>query len=64
MDRRCVNREVGDNRFPNLKFKAVDDPNSTLFNIIPGYWQAQLLATMGMAALPTTFGESESPTIK
>ncbi|KAJ7467680.1 hypothetical protein FB451DRAFT_395584 [Mycena latifolia] len=37
---------------------------SALFNLIPGYWQAQLLATMGMAALPPTFGENESLTIK
>ncbi|KAJ9668811.1 hypothetical protein H2201_001057 [Coniosporium apollinis] len=34
------------------------------FNAIPGYWQAQLLATMGMAALPPTLGEKETPTIK
>jgi hypothetical protein len=37
---------------------------STLFNLIPGHWQAQLLATMGMAALPPTFGEDDTLTIK
>ncbi|KAH7049240.1 hypothetical protein B0J12DRAFT_574246 [Macrophomina phaseolina] len=37
---------------------------SALFNSIPGPWQAQLLATMGMAALPPRFGEDETPTIK
>ncbi|KAH9903848.1 hypothetical protein F4778DRAFT_781225 [Xylariomycetidae sp. FL2044] len=37
--------------------------SSRLFNAIPGPWQAQLLATMGMAALPPTLGESETPTI-
>lgn len=34
------------------------------FNAIPGYWQAQLVATMGMSALPPTLGESATPTIK
>ncbi|KAH7337903.1 hypothetical protein BKA66DRAFT_479830 [Pyrenochaeta sp. MPI-SDFR-AT-0127] len=34
------------------------------FNAIPGYWQAQLIATLGMAALPPKFGESETPTYK
>ncbi|KAF2842030.1 hypothetical protein M501DRAFT_927792 [Patellaria atrata CBS 101060] len=33
------------------------------FNALPGFWQAQLLATMGMAALPPRFGEDETPTI-
>ncbi|GME42994.1 putative FAD-binding type 2 protein [Neofusicoccum parvum] len=37
---------------------------SVLFNAIPGHWQAQLLATMGMAALPPRFGENDTPTIK
>ncbi|KAJ7203895.1 hypothetical protein GGX14DRAFT_648172 [Mycena pura] len=37
---------------------------SILFNLIPGYWQAQLLATTGMAALPPTFREDDTPTIK
>ncbi|KAJ7883079.1 hypothetical protein B0H13DRAFT_2278230 [Mycena leptocephala] len=37
---------------------------STLFNLIPGHWQAQLLATMGMAALPPTLGEDDTLTIK
>ncbi|KAJ7847979.1 hypothetical protein B0H13DRAFT_2285449 [Mycena leptocephala] len=37
---------------------------STLFNLIPGHWQAQLLATMGMAALPPTFAEDDTLTIK
>lgn len=34
------------------------------FNAIPGYWQAQLIASLGMAALPPTFGESKTPTYK
>ncbi|ORY15953.1 hypothetical protein BCR34DRAFT_557894 [Clohesyomyces aquaticus] len=34
------------------------------FNGLPGYWQAQLIATMGMAALPPTLGESKTPTYK
>lgn len=35
-----------------------------LFNAIPGYWQAQLIASLGMAALPPTFGEHKTPTYK
>lgn len=35
-----------------------------LFNALPGSWQAQLLATSGMAALPPSFGEDEEPTVK
>jgi hypothetical protein len=46
-----------------LKFDA-DTFHSALFNLIPGHWQAQLLATMGMAALPPTFGEDKALTIK
>ncbi|PFH57345.1 hypothetical protein XA68_15201 [Ophiocordyceps unilateralis] len=38
--------------------------SSQLFNAIPGYWQAQLLATVGMAALPPTKGEQETPKYK
>jgi hypothetical protein len=34
------------------------------FNAIPGYWQAQLIASLGMAALPPTLGESNTPTYK
>ncbi|KAF2478349.1 uncharacterized protein BDR25DRAFT_330802 [Lindgomyces ingoldianus] len=34
------------------------------FNAIPGYWQAQLIATMGMAALPPTLSENATPTYK
>ncbi|KAF2495420.1 hypothetical protein BU16DRAFT_510261 [Lophium mytilinum] len=34
------------------------------FNAIPGYWQAQLIASLGMAALPPTLGESKTPTFK
>src|SRR4051812_43955391 len=37
---------------------------SSLLHAIPGYWQAQLLATAEMAILPPTFGESREPTIK
>lgn len=37
---------------------------SPFFNALPGYWQAQLLATAQMAILPPTFGESDTPTIK
>jgi hypothetical protein len=46
-----------------LNFDA-DTSHSDLFNFIPGHWQAQLLATMGMAALPPTIGEDENLTIK
>lgn len=35
--------------------------SSRLFNTIPGYLQAQLLATIGMAALPPTKGEQDTP---
>jgi hypothetical protein len=38
--------------------------SSSLFNAIPGYWQAQLLATSAMAALPPTLGEHNKPTFK
>ncbi|PHH78469.1 hypothetical protein CDD80_6812 [Ophiocordyceps camponoti-rufipedis] len=38
--------------------------SSLLFNAIPGYWQAQLLATIGMAALPPTKGEQDTPRYK
>lgn len=34
------------------------------FNAIPGYWQAQLLATLAMATLPPTLGENNTPTYK
>lgn len=34
------------------------------FNAIPGYWQTQLIASLGMAALPPTLGESRTPTYK
>ncbi|KAJ4303386.1 hypothetical protein N0V90_002279 [Kalmusia sp. IMI 367209] len=34
------------------------------FNAIPGYWQAQLLATLAMASLPPTLGEDKTPTYK
>ncbi|KAL3472464.1 hypothetical protein BJX99DRAFT_262252 [Aspergillus californicus] len=34
-----------------------------LFNALPSYWQAQLLATNGMAALPPTQGEDDEETI-
>ncbi|KAF2711582.1 hypothetical protein K504DRAFT_532151 [Pleomassaria siparia CBS 279.74] len=34
------------------------------FNAIRGYWQAQLIASLGMAALPPTLGESETPIYK
>ncbi|KAF2403163.1 FAD-binding domain-containing protein [Trichodelitschia bisporula] len=37
---------------------------SPFFNALPGYWQAQLLATSEMAILPPTLGESAEPTIK
>jgi hypothetical protein len=38
--------------------------SSKLFNAIPGYWQAQLLATIRMAALPPTMGEHDTPSYK
>ncbi|KAF2746840.1 hypothetical protein M011DRAFT_67900 [Sporormia fimetaria CBS 119925] len=34
------------------------------FNAIPGYWQAQLIASLGMAALPPTLGEKDKPEYK
>ncbi|KAJ6566778.1 hypothetical protein B0H19DRAFT_713862 [Mycena capillaripes] len=37
---------------------------SPLFNAIPGHWQAQLLATLGMSALPPTLGQNDNLTIK
>jgi hypothetical protein len=38
--------------------------SSEFFNAIPGYWQSQLLASLSMAALPPTLGESKTPTYK
>ncbi|KAI0751748.1 hypothetical protein C8Q80DRAFT_1098607 [Daedaleopsis nitida] len=35
-----------------------------VFNALPGQWQAQLLATSGMAALPPYFSENDTPTIR
>ncbi|KAF7586503.1 hypothetical protein BBP40_008785 [Aspergillus hancockii] len=37
---------------------------AAFFRSLPGHWQAQLLATLGMAALPPTTGEDHTPTIK
>ncbi|KAF2144536.1 uncharacterized protein K452DRAFT_245458 [Aplosporella prunicola CBS 121167] len=37
--------------------------SSPLFNAIPGHWQAQLLATIGLAVLPPTHGEDHTPKI-
>lgn len=34
------------------------------FQELPGAWQAQILATMGMAVLPPTLGEDDTPSIK
>ncbi|KAL9108479.1 MAG: hypothetical protein Q9227_006694 [Pyrenula ochraceoflavens] len=36
----------------------------SFFQALPGPWQAQLLATAGMAALPPTLGEDKTPTFK
>ncbi|KAH7118729.1 hypothetical protein B0J11DRAFT_591121 [Dendryphion nanum] len=38
--------------------------STPFFNAIPGYWQAQLLASLSMAALPPTIGESKTQTYK
>jgi hypothetical protein len=38
--------------------------STALFKALPGYWQAQLLATSGMAALPPTLGEDDTPSYK
>lgn len=35
-----------------------------LFQALPGQWQAQLLATGGMAVLPPMFGENASPSLE
>ena len=35
-----------------------------LFQALPGAWQAQMLATLGMTVLPPTNGEDEAPTFK
>ena len=37
---------------------------TSFFQDLPGAWQAQILATMGMAVLPPTQGEDQTPTIK
>ena len=37
---------------------------NVFFRALPGAWQAQLLATLGMAVLPPTDGEDNTPTIK
>ena len=34
------------------------------FQELPGAWQAQILATLGMAVLPPSYGEDEEPEIK
>lgn len=36
----------------------------TYFQELPGAWQAQILATIGMAVLPPTLGENKEPSIK
>lgn len=38
--------------------------SSEFFRSLPGRWQTQLMATLGMAVLPPTFGEDRTPTIK
>lgn len=35
-----------------------------LFQALPGYWQAQLMATLGMSVLPPTLGEDKTKKIK
>lgn len=37
---------------------------TSFFQALPGAWQAQLLATMGLAVLPPTLGEDATPSIK
>lgn len=37
---------------------------SAFFRALPGRWQTQLIATLGMAVLPPTLGEDDTPTIK
>lgn len=38
--------------------------SSAFFQALPGRWQTQLMATLGMAVLPPTLGEDQTPTIK
>ena len=38
--------------------------STAFFQALPGSWQAQLLATSGMAALPPTLGENDAPRFK
>ena len=38
--------------------------STSFFQALPGAWQAQLLATLGMAVLPPTNGEDNQPTYK
>lgn len=38
--------------------------DTRFFQALPGAWQAQLLATLGMAVLPPTDGEDQKPTYK
>ena len=38
--------------------------DTSFFQALPGAWQAQLLATLGLAVLPPTVGEDATPTYK
>ena len=37
---------------------------TSFFQALPGAWQAQFLATLGLAVLPPTLGEDNTPTFK
>lgn len=49
----------------DVKFSLTDLPvsSSKFFQALPGRWQAQLLATVGMAVLPPTFLEDPNAEI-
>ena len=38
--------------------------DTSFFQALPGAWQAQFLATLGLAVLPPTLGEDNTPTFK
>lgn len=38
--------------------------DTCFFQELPGAWQAQVLATLGMAVLPPSYGEDDTPTFK
>ena len=47
----------------NLLLTDIPVSSSEFFQALPGHWQAQLLATVGMAVLPPMLFENPNPKI-